>query len=44
MIEYGGCEVFYIDFYMNFVCLFGIVCMNVKGNEVNCNYYENKKL
>lgn len=42
--EYGGCEKFYTDFYMNFVCPLGIVKINSKGNEVNCNYYENKKL
>ncbi len=29
---------------MNFVCPLGIVRTNAKGNEVNCNYYENKKL
>lgn len=42
--EYGGCEKFYSDFYMNFVCPLGIVKVNSKGKEVNCNYYENKKL
>ena len=42
--EYGGCKKFYKDFYMNFVCPLGIVKINTKGNEVNCNYYENKKL
>jgi hypothetical protein len=42
--EYGGCTKFYSDFYMNFVCPLGIVRINPKGNEVNCNYYENKKL
>lgn len=42
--EYGGCEKFYTDFYMNFVCPLGLVRTNSKGNEVNCNYYENKKL
>ena len=42
--EYGGCKKFYSDFYMNFVCPLGIVRTNSKGNEVNCNYYENKKL
>jgi hypothetical protein len=42
--EYGGCEKFYTSFYMNFVCPLGIVRQNSKGNEVNCNYYENKKL
>ncbi|MBC2002312.1 SMUG2 DNA glycosylase family protein [Listeria booriae] len=42
--EYGGCEKFYTDFYMNFVCPLGLVRTNSKGNEVNCNYYESKKL
>ena len=38
--KYGGCEKFYGDYYMNFVCPLGIVRINAKGNEVNCNYYE----
>lgn len=42
--KYGGCEKFYSDYYMSFVCPLGIVKINQKGNEVNCNYYENKKL
>ncbi len=42
--EYGGCKKFYTDFYMNFVCPLGIVRTNARGKEVNCNYYENKKL
>lgn len=42
--KYGGCKKFYSDFYMNFVCPLGIVRINSKGNEVNCNYYESKKL
>ena len=42
--KYGGCEKFYGDFYMNFVCPLGIVRINSRGSEVNCNYYENKKL
>ena len=29
---------------MSFVCPLGIVKINSKGNEVNCNYYETKKL
>lgn len=41
---YGGREKFYSDFYMNFVCPLGIVRINSKGNEMNCNYYENKKI
>lgn len=42
--KYGGCKKFYSDFYMNFVCPVGIVRTNSKGNEVNCNYYDSKKL
>ena len=42
--KYGGCQKFYLDFYMNFVCPVGIVRTNSKGNEVNCNYYDSKKL
>lgn len=44
MEQYGGCEKFYKDFFMSFVCPLGIVKVNLKGNEVNSNYYENKKL
>ena len=44
MEQYGGCEKFYNDFFMSFVCPLGIVNINSKGNEVNSNYYENKKL
>ncbi|EAE1300592.1 SMUG2 DNA glycosylase family protein [Listeria monocytogenes] len=44
MNEYGGCAKFYSDFYMNFVCPLGITRVNARGNEVNCNYYENKQL
>ncbi|MBC2254207.1 SMUG2 DNA glycosylase family protein [Listeria ivanovii] len=40
---YGGCQKFYTNFYMNFVCPLGLVRVNSKGTEVNCNYYENKK-
>lgn len=42
--KYGGVQKFYNDFYMNFVCPLGIVRMNSKGNEVNCNYYDSKRL
>lgn len=42
--QYGGCQKFYTDFYMNFVCPLGLVRVNSKGKEVNCNYYENKKI
>ena len=41
---YGGCEKFYKDFYMNFVCPLGIVRITPKDSEVNCNYYEFKNL
>lgn len=44
MRKYGGCDKFYIDFYMSFVCPLAIARTNSKGNEVNCNYYENKKI
>lgn len=44
MDAYGGCEKFYKDFYMSFVCPLGISNINAKGNEINFNYYENKKL
>lgn len=44
MEQYGGCEKFYNDFFMSFVCPLGIVKINSKGNEVNANYYENKKI
>lgn len=40
--QYGGCEKFYNDFYMNFVFPLGIAKVNSKGNLVNCNYYEIK--
>ena len=42
--KYGGCDKFYADFYMNFVCPLGIVRTKPDGKEVNSNYYENKKL
>ena len=44
MEQYGGCEKFYKDFFMSFVCPLGLVNVNSKGNEVNANYYESKKL
>lgn len=44
MEKYGGCEKFYKDFFMSFVCPLGVVKINSKGNEVNCNYYENKEI
>lgn len=44
MNEYGGCEKFYSHFFLSFVCPLSLVKINSKGNEVNCNYYEDKKL
>lgn len=44
MKQYGGCEKFYKDFYMSFVCPLGIVRTNENGRVVNSNYYENKEL
>lgn len=44
VIDEYGCEKFYKDFFMSFVCPLGIVKVNPNGNEVNCNYYENKKI
>jgi len=42
--KYGGRTKFYHDFYLNFVCPLGICETNSKGNQVNCNYYENKRV
>lgn len=42
--RYGGRSKFYADFIMSFVCPLGLTRTSPKGNEVNCNYYENKKL
>ncbi|EGO8510061.1 uracil-DNA glycosylase family protein [Enterococcus faecalis] len=44
IINYGGREKFYLDFYMGFVCPLGITKTNSRGNEVNYNYYESKKI
>lgn len=41
--EYGGCEKFYNDFYMNFVFPLGIAKISQKGTESNYNYYDVKK-
>lgn len=40
----GGKTSFYEKFYMNFVCPLGITKTNAAGNEVNCNYYENREI
>ena len=42
--KYGGRLKFYHDFYLNFVCPLGICKTNSKGNQINCNYYENKRV
>lgn len=42
--RYGGRDKFYADFVMSFVCPLGLARTNAKRKEVNCNYYENKKL
>ena len=42
--KYGGRAKFYHNFYLNFVCPVGICKTNSKGNQVNCNYYENKQV
>lgn len=44
MEAYGGCDKFYSKFLMGFVCPLGLVKINDKGNEVNCNYYDDKML
>ncbi|MFC8125936.1 uracil-DNA glycosylase family protein [Streptomyces sp. NPDC057302] len=41
---YGGRTKFYADFVMSFVCPLGLVKPNRQGREVNCNFYDNKKL
>ena len=42
--KYGERTKFYHDFYLNFVCPVGICKTSSKGNQVNCNYYENKQV
>jgi Domain of unknown function (DUF4918) len=42
--RYGGRGKFYADFVMSFVCPLGLARTGPKGTDVNCNYYENKKL
>ena len=42
--RYGGRDIFYRDFLMNFVCPLSLIKINSKGQEVNCNYYESKVL
>jgi len=42
--RYGGRTRFYADFVMSFVCPLGLVRTKTQEREVNCNYYESKKL
>ena len=42
--QYGGCEAFYGDFYINSVCPLGFVKENAKGHWVNYNYYDDAAL
>lgn len=42
--NYGGTEQFYKHFYLGFVFPLGLSKINSRGNEVNCNYYENKQV
>lgn len=42
--RYGGRTRFYAEFVMSFVCPLGLVRTKPQGREVNCNFYENKKL
>lgn len=45
MIEqYGGVEKFYKEVYINSVFPLAIIRKNAKGNWLNCNYYDDKKL
>ncbi len=45
MIEkYGGVKKFYDDFYINSVSPLGFLKLNPRGNWVNMNYYDDKKL
>lgn len=42
--KYGGAKTFYSRFFLNFVFPLSIFKINSKGNEVNCNFYDNKNL
>jgi hypothetical protein len=45
MIEkYGGAEKFYSDFYLSSICPLGFVTTGKNGKEINCNYYDSKRL
>ena len=42
--KFGGPKKFYHKFYINSVCPLGFVEQNLKGNWVNCNYYDYNEL
>lgn len=42
--RYGSRKEFYADFVMSFVCPLGLAREKTNGREVNCNYYESRKL
>lgn len=42
--KFGGPEKFYGKYYINSVCPLGLIEQNKKGNWINCNYYDYKKL
>lgn len=45
MIErYGGAKAFYGDYYINSICPLGFLIRNHRGNNVNCNYYDDPLL
>lgn len=41
---YGGVHEFYRDFYIHSIFPLAIIRKNEKGNYVNCNYYDDKRL
>lgn len=42
--EYGGAKKFYSDFYISSVCPLGFTSVGKNGKEINCNYYDSKRL
>lgn len=41
---FGGVDTFYSQYYINSICPLGFLKLNEKGNRVNANYYDDKKL
>jgi hypothetical protein len=41
---YGGPEKFYNDFFISSVSPLGFTCRGANGKEINCNYYDSRKL